>query len=147
MKMKHITRLLLFALLAGLIFGAPADAPFKPEKEPDLAVVFDYDPTALAELFSNQIQIATDVAFTTDSIVKDIFWLYSRHPGEPRNKRPIFDHISSLSDGVYYLRCKVYASEAKGSVWSKVFTFEKDWEVPITPAPAPPTGCRFGRTG
>lgn len=144
--MAWIPRICLVFCLAALCFGQGEVDPVTLPQNESVALEYDYDAALLADLYSIHVQISTAPTFDDGTVLREFWWVFQNHPETPRNKRPIYGHVSTLEDGIYYLRCRVYNQKEISSDWSDVLVFQKDWDAPIEEKPPAPTGCRFGNT-
>lgn len=128
--------------ILGVVFGmltigagsGTIDDPYLPRAKPTLSVAWDApeDPQIVA---SAEIQIASDAGFT--DVVRVISFTFNP-TDEVRDRVNVYEAVSALGDGTYYVRVRLKNVCDVASEWSDWIVIQRNW----TP-PARPTGCRI----
>lgn len=130
-----IARIMLMCVFVTLLFGAGAPVNTVPNN-PNLALEFDH--VAPETLYSIEIEINKTAAFLEADRLRQGWWVFAAHTDLPGTMRPMYDHVSALPDGTYWLRARVSNKAEVWSPWGEPISFVKAWD-----APAAPTGCRW----
>lgn len=129
-----IGRICAAAVFACLLFGAAATNTVP--NDPNLSLEWDH--VAPDSLYSIEIEIYSAEGWQETNRVKQVWWVFDAHPEYPRTVRPLYDHVSALPDGIYWLRARVSNQAEVWSDWGEGIQLVKAWDKP-----APPTGCRW----